>query len=277
MTDFHPSVAVIIPTYNRAHVIGRALRSVLNQTYGNLEVVVVDDGSTDNTRKVVESFADPRVCYLRTEVNRGATAARNFGIKYSTAEFIAFQDSDDEWLCEKLEKQMAVFAEAGADVGVIYSGFFRVEGKKATYYPSDAVARKSGNVLEPLLRGNFVTTQAAVVRRECFRSSGMFDERLPRFQDWELFIRLAKRYEFVCVDEPLLLAYYSPVSITASGRSLPVALEMILEKHRDVYTQHKRALCMHRCLLLLGPCQTRLIRFFKKHPNLKSLFRRLFE
>lgn len=271
MIDSQPAVAVIIPTYNRAHVIGRALRSVLNQTFKNLEVIVVDDGSTDDTQKLVESFVDPRVRYLRCEANQGATAARNLGIKNTSAEFIAFQDSDDEWLCEKLEKQMAVFAQAGDNIGVVYCGFFRVDGKKAAYYPSDAVLKKTGNVLESLLRGNFVTTQAAVVRRECFRSSGMFDERLPRYQDWELFIRLAKHYEFICVDEPLLLAYYSPVSITASERSLPVALRMILEKHQDVYSQNRRIHCMHRCLLLLGYHQIRLINFFKKHPKLKKI------
>lgn len=277
MNEPQPKVAVIIPTYNRAHVIARALRSVLNQTYRNLEVIVVDDGSSDDTRSVVESFADPRVRYLRSATNLGATAARNLGIKNSTAEFIAFQDSDDEWLCDKLAKQMAVFVQAAANIGVIYSGFFRIEGKKATYYPSDTVSKKSGDILEPLLRGNFVTTQATVVRRECFLSSGMFDERLPRFQDWELFIRLAKRYEFICVDEPLLLAYYSPVSITASEHSLPVALRMILEKHQDVYSRFRRIQCMHRCLLLFGRHHASLRKFFARHPGIKNMVRLLFK
>ena len=271
-----PTVAVIIPTYNRANVIACALRSVLNQTYKKLEVIVVDDGSTDDTQRVVESFADPRVSYFRCETNLGATAARNLGIKKSTAEFIAFQDSDDEWLCEKLEKQMAVFAQAGANVGVVYSGFFRVDGKMATYYPPDTVLKKSGDILESLLRSNFVTTQAAVVRRECFLSSGMFDERLPRFQDWELFIRLAKRYEFKCIDEPLLLAYCSPVSITASEQNLPVALRMILERHQDVYSKHRRIHYMHRCLLFLGRYQTHLINYFKRHPRLKKIISEFF-
>lgn len=277
MIDPQPKVAVIIPTYNRAHVIARALRSVLNQTYRNLEVIVVDDGSTDDTQRVVESFADSRVRYLRSAGNRGATAARNLGIRNSSAEFVAFQDSDDEWLCDKLEKQMVVFAQAGGNVGVVYSGFFRIEGKKAFYYPSDAVSNKSGNVLAALLRGNFVTTQAAVVRRECLLSSGMFDEQLPRFQDWELFIRLAKRFEFICVDEPLLLAYYSPVSITASERNLSVALKMILEKHQDVFALHRKIQLMHHGLLFFGRYQTCLISFFKKHPRLKRMVRGLFE
>lgn len=242
MIDILPAVAVIIPTYNRAHVISRALRSVLIQTYQNLEVIVVDDGSTDDTQCVVESFVDPRVRYLRSEGNLGATAARNLGIRNSSAEFIAFQDSDDEWLCEKLEKQMAVFAQASAIVGVVYTGFLRVENNKATYYPPDSVTNKSGNILEALLRGNFVTTQAAVVRKNCLMESGMFDEQLPRFQDWELFIRIAKRYEFLCIDEPLLLAFHSQSSITAESSRIYDALKLIIEKHKDIYAGNGKAL-----------------------------------
>jgi glycosyltransferase involved in cell wall biosynthesis len=275
--DSTPMVSVIIPTYNRAHTIGRALRSVLNQTYRNLEVIVVDDGSTDGTRSVVESFDDGRVRYIRSESNLGATVSRNLGIKSAKADFIAFQDSDDEWLSEKLEKQMAVFAQADSNVGVVYSGFFRVENNKATYYPSNAVMKKSGNVLVSLLRGNFVTTQAAVVRRECFLTSGMFDEDLPRFQDWELVIRLAKRYAFICVDEPLLLAYYSPVSITASRHNLPVALRMVLRKHHDVYSQNPRIYCLHRFFLLFGRHHVHVIGFFSRYPTIKNLLKIFFK
>lgn len=100
-----PTVSVVIPTYNRAHLVGRAIQSVLNQTYQDFEIIVVDDGSTDNTEEVVKSFNDPRIRYIRHDQNRGGSAARNTGIKMARGEYIAFQDSDDEWLPEKLESR----------------------------------------------------------------------------------------------------------------------------------------------------------------------------
>lgn len=105
----NPKVSVIIPTYNRAHLIGRAIKSVLNQTYKDFEIIIVDDGSTDKTEEVVKDFKDERVRYIRREKNKGGSAARNTGIKAARGEYIAFQDSDDEWLPEKLEKQMKAF------------------------------------------------------------------------------------------------------------------------------------------------------------------------
>lgn len=243
-----PTVTVIIPTYNRGHVIRRALHSVLHQTYQSLEVIVVDDGSTDNTEAIVESFNDPRILYIRHETKQGAATARNTGIKAASADFIAFQDSDDEWLCEKLERQMAIFRQAGAEVGVVYTGFVRLENNQASYCPPKDF-RKSGNILESLLNGNFVTTQAAVVRKECFQKVGLFDEQLPRLQDWELFIRMAKRYEFICIDEIFLVVYHSTTSITADDSLFPVALKIILVKHQDDFEKYKNILVRHYHLL----------------------------
>lgn len=231
MSKNRPTVSVIIPTYNRAHLVGRAIGSVLNQTYQDFELIVVDDGSTDNTEEVVKSIKDPRIRYTRHDQNRGGSAARNSGIKMARGEYIAFQDSDDEWLPEKLEKQMRVFENAPAEVGVVYTGFWRIEGEKKTYIPSDKITRKEGNIHGQLLKGNFVTTQATVVKRECFKKAGMFDEHLPRFQDWELFIRISKYYDFKCIDEPLVISYFTPASISANQHALIEALKLILEKH----------------------------------------------
>lgn len=102
-----PFVSIVIPTYNRARFLGRLVRSVLNQTYKNFEVIVADDASTDDTAEIIKTFKDDRIRYIRHESNAGAAAARNTGIKASRGEYVAFQDSDDEWLPEKLEKQMA--------------------------------------------------------------------------------------------------------------------------------------------------------------------------
>jgi glycosyltransferase involved in cell wall biosynthesis len=239
MPDSRPSVSVIIPTYNRARTIGRALRSVLQQTYGNLEVIVVDDGSTDRTKNVVEGFNDTRVSYVRLPSKHGANAARNAGIKLATSDFIAFQDSDDEWLPYKIEKQMEVFQAASTDTGVVYTGFIRYCENEAIYLPKRN-GLKSGRILTSLLEGNFITTQSVVIRRRCFDEVGMFDENIPRFQDWELFLRIAEEYDFICIDEPHVVAYHSPISITANDELQPIAFEAILRKHRQIFCRYQK-------------------------------------
>jgi glycosyltransferase involved in cell wall biosynthesis len=269
------NVSVIIPTYNRADVIGRALHSVLHQTYQDLEVIIVDDGSTDDTEVVVRSFRDARVRYIRHENKQGAPVARNTGIKAAKAEFIAFQDSDDEWLCDKLEKQIEAFSKASPETGVVYTGFLRIENTQATYYPSGDVNRLSGSILKALLHGNFITTQAALVRKDCFLKAGLFDEQLPRLQDWELFIRIAKYYKFICINEPLLLAFYSDDSITADSSKLAVALRLILNKHHDVFSKHKKILVMHHAFLLLGRYQFIIKKAFATNPRIKRVLKKL--
>ena len=271
-----PLVAVIIPTYNRAHIIRRALHSVLHQTYQNLEVIVVDDGSTDNTEKLVQSFADSRVRYIRHETRMGAPAARNTGINATKADFIAFQDSDDEWLCNKLEKQIDAFSKVDSKVGVVYTGFLRLENNIATYYPPLDRKIISGDILESLLKGNFITTQAALIKRECFVKAGMFDENMPRLQDWELFIRIAKHYEFFCVNEPLLLVFYSSESISSDHSKHGIALKLLLDKHRDIFIAHKMTLLVHRIFLCLGRFQHPIKQTFAKNPLLGRFMRALF-
>ena len=245
MSEKNPTVSVIIPTYNRAHLIGRAIQSVLNQTYRDFEIIVVDDGSTDNTEEVIKSFSDERIRYIKHKENKGAAAARNTGIKTARGKFIAFQDSDDEWLPEKLEKQMKVFETAPPEVGIVYTGFWRFENNKKIYIPFSWVKQKEGNIHEELLKGNFIGTPAALVRKECFEKAGMFDEKLPGLEDWELFIRLSKYYNFKCVDEPLLVSYYTSNSISANNEAYIKTLKLILSKHFNDFAKNKKLLSGH--------------------------------
>lgn len=242
-----PKVSVIIPTYNRAHLIEKSVQSVLNQTYQDFELIVVDDGSTDNTKELVQNLQkkDSRIKYVKHEKNKGAAAARNTGIKAAEGKYVAFQDSDDEWFAEKLEKQMRVFENASAEVGVVYTGFWRIENNKKIYIPFSWVKKKEGNIHQELLKGNFITTQSMVVRKECFETAGMFDESLPRFQDWELVIRLSKYYDFKCIDEPLLISPYTENSISASKEANIKAMKIILKKHFDDFSQNKNILAKH--------------------------------
>lgn len=243
----NPTVSVIIPTYNRAHLLGRAIQSVLDQTYQDFELIIVDDGSKDNTEEIIKKFQerDNRIKYIRHEKNKGGSAARNTGIKAARGEYIAFQDSDDEWLQEKLEKQMVVFKSVPTEVGIVYTGFLRIENDKENYIPSSWVIKKEGNIHNELLRGNFVTTQSIVARKECFEKAGMFDESLPRLQDWELVIRLSKYYDFKCIDEPLLTSPFTPDSISANNDAFIKAFELILTKHFKDFNDYKKILAKH--------------------------------
>ena len=238
----NPRVSVIIPSYNRAHLLGRAIQSVLDQTYQDFEIIVVDDGSKDNTEEVVRSFNDKRIRYIRHEVNKGGATARNTGIKAARCEYIAFQDSDDEWLPDKLEKQMKVFEKVSPKVGVVYTGFRRIENDKKTYIPSSKVSQKEGDIHKTLLKGNFVSTPVAVVKRECFKRGGMFDEELLPLEDWELWIRISKYYQFKVIDESLVISYHQPDSISANQNAVFRARKLILEKHFEDIKENREFL-----------------------------------
>ncbi|MBN1639415.1 MAG: glycosyltransferase family 2 protein [Ignavibacteriales bacterium] len=279
-----PTVSVIIPTYNRARLIGRSIQSVLNQTYQDFEIIVVDDGSIDNTREVIKEFQrkDKRINYIKHDENKGGSAARNTGIKASRGEYIAFQDSDDEWLPEKLEKQMKMFEKVSLEIGVIYTGFWRMEEDKREYIPSDKIIKKEGDIHTELLKENFVTTQSIVVRKECFGKAGMFEEDLPRLQDWELVLRLSKYYHFKYVDEPLLVSHHSPDSISSNNEALIRAYELIINKHHLDFAKHKLILSKHMYFLGGFLClnynfpegKKYLIEAVKKHPvNIKYLLK----
>ena len=242
MAERAPKVSVIIPTFNRQGLLGRAMGSVLDQGYEDFELIVVDDASTDRTRQTVEGFADGRVRYLRHDTNKGATTARNTGIRASRGQYIAFQDSDDEWLAGKLEKQMRLFEEAGDTVGAVYCAFLRIENGKETYIPGPHIEDREGDLSHALLFGNFVSTQTLVVRRDCLEKAGLFFDHLPRFQDWELAIRLSADCEFRLIDEALVRSYSTADSITGDGPAGARALEMILQRHHQRFAQDRRAL-----------------------------------
>ena len=225
------TVSVIIPTYNRANLIGKAIKSVLNQTYKDLEVIVVDDGSTDNTEEIVKSFTDFKIHYICHKHNRGASAARNTGIKASRGEYIAFLDSDDEWLTEKLDKQMKIFVSESSEVGVVYTGDYYVDGKdkkiKKVHIP-----RKEGYIYEELLAGNYVGTPSALlVKKECFTKIGVFDEDLSGCEDYDMWFRIAKYYKFRYVKDLLVVCLIHDNQITANSEIMIEGIKRIQTKY----------------------------------------------
>lgn len=239
----NPTVSVIIPTYNRAYLVGRAIQSVLNQTYQGFEIIVVDDGSTDNTEEIIRNLNDPRIYYIRHEKNRGGSAARNTGIRAARGEYIAFLDSDDEWLPGMLSCQMQVILNAPRQIGVVYSAYwsFNREGTVKVYWPRTGTVPEKNRFRENIYKQNFAITSSALIKREFLDIAGGFDEKLPRLQDWELWMRLSEHCQFVFIDKPLVNKY-SPINRIADDTIAYVkGMKLILQKHRQ-YIAEKRPL-----------------------------------
>lgn len=221
-------ISVILPTYNRAELLPRAVQSVLAQTHRDLELIVVDDASTDDTARVMAEIGDPRVRYIRQEENRGACAARNRGVAEARGEYIAFQDSDDTWAADKLEKQLHCLKETGADI--VFCGFRRFSEENVTVFPPETLAE--GDIrYEQLLLENLISTQTILGRRECFVQNP-FDESFPRMQDWELVLRLVQKYRIFYMKETLANVYLQADSISRKPQAGLAALEKLLEMHR---------------------------------------------
>lgn len=198
-----PTVSVIIPTYNRSKLVCRAIRSVLAQTFSDLEVIVVDDASTDNTQRTVKKFDDPRIRYIKQPENRDVSAARNRGLRAARGEFIAFLDSDDEWMKQKLDTQIARFRTLPESVGLVYSGSIQEfdDGHEKLFTP-----KHRGNVFPYILANNITDTGSAsvIIRRNVIRVVGFFDERIPAMEDYDYWIRIVRFYEFDFVPQPLV-------------------------------------------------------------------------
>lgn len=210
-------VSVIIPTYNRAHVIARAVQSVLEQTYANFELLVVDDGSTDDTKQIIEYAEDDRIRYICLEKNGGASHARNVGIQMAECEYIAFLDSDDEWMPEKLERQMQIMRQAPETVGLVYCRMSGVNRKGEVSFCPDldiAKERLEGNLFSVLMKENMIGTPTVLVRKKCLEQAGGFNESLTCIEDWELFLRIAQDWEIAFAEETLVSVHVSEVSVS---------------------------------------------------------------
>ncbi len=248
-----PAVSVVLPTFNRASTVLGAVESVFRQTFSDIEVIVVDDGSQDGTADVLSRIDDPR---LRVEVltrNVGAGGARNVGIGLARAPWVAFQDSDDEWLPSKLERQMAQLANAGPSYVASYCGMAVVGGldgpntgrMNLRYVPDAGLTGLDGDILSVILRESFVSTQTLVARRDALMQVGGFDPNLPALEDWELVLRLAQQGLFAFVDDPLVMQRFSPNSITRSNAKRAQAHRQIVEKHFELFSTDPQALAHH--------------------------------
>ncbi len=207
-----PLVSVVIPAFNSEKTIYETIESVLNQTWRNLELIVVNDGSQDSTLDIVTGIKDPRLKVF-SYTNAGVAVSRNRGISHAEGEFISFIDADDLWTLDKLEAQLKAL-QANPQAGVAYRWTDHID-KDSQFIRPGAYCTANGNVYAELLRGNFLASGSNVlIRTRILKEIGDFDQSITPAEDWDMYLRLATRYNFVAVPAPQIL--YRLTSTSAS-------------------------------------------------------------
>lgn len=226
-----PLVSVVIPMYNRENTIKRAVQSVLDQTYQNIEVIVIDDASTDRSVETVQSIHDERIKILCLLNNQGANHARNEGIKAAKGEYIAFQDSDDEWFPTKLGVQIDYVLEN--NLQAVFCPYYLVGEYSVRQVPSKQIEdyMQNRSVREVLHERNIIGTPTLLIHRKVIEHVGMFDEKLPRFQDYDLVIRISQKYDIGFVSQVLANAYNTEISISQNNGAYIEAVRMLYKKY----------------------------------------------
>lgn len=194
-------VSVIIPTYNRAWILKKAIDSVLSQNFKNFELIVVDDGSTDDTQDLLKDYQEK--VYVIHQENRGVSAARNKGIKKASGDLIAFLDSDDAWLPEKLSIQVDFFKTRPDALICQTEEIWIRNGKRVN--PKKKHKKPSGMIFEPSLALCLVSPSAVMMRKSLFEKIGLFDENLPACEDYDLWLRIGCTHPIYLIDSPMLI------------------------------------------------------------------------
>lgn len=236
-----PLVSIIIPTFNRAKVVGRAVNSVLNQSFQDFECIVVDDGSTDETDSVLNEFVN-KIKVVKTE-NRGVSAARNLGAELAEGKYIAFLDSDDEWKPQKLQKQIDFMQKNGfcisqTDETWVRNGKF--VNKSAKYI------RPQGDIFYNCLEVCAVTPSSVMMEKTLFFEYGGFDETFPVCEDYDLWLRMSLKERFGLIDEPLIIKYGGSADQLSNSACLDkyriISVFNMLHKNITLSEEQKKAL-----------------------------------
>jgi glycosyltransferase involved in cell wall biosynthesis len=243
MLNGRPVFSVIIPTYNRARIINRAVNSVLNQTFKDFELLVVDDGSKDNTEEVISGLKDERIQYVKHIKNQGQNPALNTGLAHAKGTYVSFLDSDDEWLPEMLEKQYGKFQESD-DYDCVYSRCLRVDiyGSRQDGHQFNL----EGYIYKQALEQGYVSSMISLsVKRSCFQEIGNFDINFRNCQDDDICLRLAKKYRFGLIKEPLAIIYCDAgEQVTSNKSEYAMGWWRLVNKHQaDI-----RSLCGNKTL-----------------------------
>jgi len=231
-----PDVSVIIPCYNGERFVSEAMESVLGQTRANLELIVVDDGSSDGSVEIVERYLkDPRVKHIKHGSNRGISAARNTGIRNSAGRYLGFLDQDDLWRAGKLEAQLGLMEnKESADVRVVFTDVEVVgldRGAKKFLrrrVPARIETLEPDALISSLFFRDFICIGSALIDRECFDDIGLLNEEIRSgSDDFDLFVRLAHKYRFYFVDEPLVVRREHGGNYTDAEKMMPDALKIL--------------------------------------------------
>jgi len=202
MKQMDPSISVIIPCFNTGHYLKEALFSVVNQTFTNWEVIIVDDGSTDNTRDIAAEFKDSRIQYI-FQKNRGLSAARNTGIRAATSEYIALLDADDIWKINYLEKMINVLNDHSEEIAC-YCGFIYIDPEGNQIGMPQLRVVPTNKFSKVILKQNWLIPSSVIFRRQVIDEVGFFDESLHAVEDWDMWMKMSTKGSFVCVPQYLV-------------------------------------------------------------------------
>lgn len=230
-----PIISVVIPNYNRSNIILPSVESVLAQTVEDIEVIVVDDCSTDESVQQLKQIKDSRFSVIRLKNHGGANVCRNFGVKKSKGTYLAFQDSGTLWKADKLEKQLQKIQNA--DAGLVYC---REESDRIRSIPEESLdlVYKEERCLEILVKRNIIDTPTIFMKRECFERVGGFDESLKRWQDYDFVLRVAQKYPIGIVDEVLVTTKTYQNSISNNSEYLVNTIPKFLLKHKKFFREY---------------------------------------
>ena len=243
-------VSIIVPTHNRAHMLGDAIASVLEQSYQDFEILVIDDASTEETQAVVARFGDARIHYFRNSKNLGEGGSTNAGLARAAGEYIGFLHDDDTWLPTKLAAQVELLDRCPKTVGGVYTGYFRIDVASGATIAT-VLPEKRGNIYADLRAQNWIGSPSAVLlRRECFDKVGRFDAEMKFGVDYDMWIRISRFYDFEAVNEPLIRYAVHPDRLSADSRAILYGKEAQLAKYADYFAGDRRS--YGRYLLSLG-------------------------
>ncbi len=238
-------VSVIIPTYNRPALLRRALESVVNQSYKNLEIIIINDGGDESSRDITQSFKDDRITYLSHDNNKGGGAARNTGIKNAKGKYIAFLDDDDQWIPSKIETQLNKMAKTDPDVGFCFSAVTNVyENREEDTWVPEGIDDYFDLALE---RFNGFLNITLFVKKEVLEDVGGFDEIFPSHQEVDLVLKMARKYKGLGINRSLVRVDMS--NHRQIGRNLSKKTrgrEMILKKYFDEFSTKPVVLAKHQ-------------------------------
>ncbi|WP_172123504.1 MULTISPECIES: glycosyltransferase family A protein [unclassified Devosia] len=267
-----PLISVILPTFNRAHSLPGAMGSVLTQSFQDLELIVVDDASTQDISALVQQIDDPRVRLVRRPVNGGAAAARNSGIDEARGAFIAFQDSDDLWLPGKLEAQLVLLAGLGGEFGAVTGPkIYYGRDDRLRYGPGHVSVTPSpkgrlpavGDQVGRLLDENRLSVQCALFRADCMPPGPWFDERARANEDWEFAVRLAQHTKIFEHTDAAVLGFVSGDSISMNSRRQMLGELLIAKNNKQLlqrYPRQKAAIMRNAARVLLKTGKPRMAR-----------------